>query len=122
MSVWLAALSSNQYRQISYKIAPHLKRTLIIASRARDIAAGDLSGGPVGPEGIVAASLILDRIRHLHMTSLSVDRRVRELSQLETLAQELVALDHIQPIREKLVAAVGKAKNTGNKRYVPLSA
>lgn len=121
MAIWLAALTMNQYRQLAHKLPSSLKRSMIIASRAREIASGDLSGGPVGPEGIVAASLILDRIRHLHMTNLKIEHRLKELGQLERTANELIALEHIQPIKDKLLSAVVRASNTGNKRYIPLS-
>lgn len=122
VAVWLASLPNSQYRQLSFKISAQHRRTSIIAGLAREIASGDLSGGPIGPEGIVAAALILDRVRHLHMTPLTIEQRLKELTQLERTSLELLALDHIQPIRDKLLSAISKAKNTGNKRYVPLSA
>ena len=122
VAVWLASLPNSQYRQLSFKISAQHRRTSIIAGLAREIASGDLTGGPIGPEGLVAAALILDRIRHLHMTPLTIEQRLKELTQLERTSLELLALDHIQPIRDKLLSAISKAKNTGNKRYVPLSA
>lgn len=122
IAVWFASLPNSQYRQLSFKTSTKHKRIAIIAGQAREIASGDLSGGPIGPEGIVAAVLILDRIRHLHMTPLTLEHRLKELTQLERTSLEILALEHIQPIREKLLSAISKAKNTGNKRYVPLSA